>query len=346
VVHYLSRAGRRVPVKKFLAAPSDAMADSYALLINARQMAAEQIRDAPAVIKALAASVPIVLENAEAAHVKAVSKVGLSADAVVVQAEAGGRAASSTAIHHPPAGPTQASAQHAVNRALAKWAELSIPGDPPAPAQQAYAQKQWNVWLHTGNLVCQLPYDPGQAMARQVGNLDFGVQIILVAGTGPTNKTVNLQDIGAGFSPLAPGVVPIAVNNQFKGSFTLDLAYEGKLTAPPAAMLDGTADTVEPATAVNQHTVTKTNGFTWGLTSSCGGSKAGPNCSIGANFSWESSRTNTETIAERVIDAKASFDQNPQTGELEADHGITYRLSSTATSDNGAPVDVTYHNDW
>jgi hypothetical protein len=345
VVRHLHRMGRHVPVKQFLDAPSDTLTESYALLINARHLDQERIRDEPAVVKALGASVPIVLENVEVAHVKAVSKVGLTADAIVVQTEPGGRAVTLTALHHPPAGPTEASVRNAVNRALAKRAELSIPGDPPPPSQQAYAQKVWKVWLHTGNLVCQPPYDPGQAMDPQVGNLDFGVQITLVAGTEPAEKAVNLQYIGTGFSPLAPGVVPIDVNNQFKGAFTLDLAYEGKLTAPSEAKLTGTADTVEPATAVNQHTVTKTNGFTWGLTSSCGGSKTGPNCSIGANFAWTSSRTDTDTIAERVIDATSSFGVNPQTGEWEADHGITYRLSSTATSDNGAPIDLPT-NDW
>jgi hypothetical protein len=347
VHHYLSRGGRRTPTARFLkirAGDTPApLADSHLLLFNARHAHPKRTRHIPAITKALAESVPIILENFEPAHLQAITGIGFSADAVVVQSKPGGRAVTVTAIRHPNEGPNPQSIRSAVNRAIAKHDELRIQEEPPEPTRQAYAEKVWDVWLHTGNIVCQPPYDASEK-ASQVGNLDFGIQITLVAGTQPTQKVVNLQYIGAGLSPLAPDAVPIGVNDWFKGAFTLQLAYQGKLTAPSGAGLDGTADTVEPATAVNQHTVTKMNGFSWSLNSSCGVNKTGPMCQIGASFGFSSARQNTETIVERGIYASSSFGTNPQ-HDTEGDHSIAYRLSSTATADGGAAIDLT-QNQW
>jgi hypothetical protein len=212
------------------------------------------------------------------------------------------------------------------------------------------------VWLHTGNVVCTLPYyAPEDVHFPQTGNLDFGVQMTLVAQTEPLEKAINLQYLGAGFSPLAPNVLPIDSNYYFKGAYTLDTTYAGSLTARYGAMLNGTGDTVQPMTAVGSHTVTKTNGFSWGLRSSCGAQQTGANCSITADFSFSSATQKTQTIAERVIDASSQFGQVPDPngsicgdeprGCWQAQHAIQYYLSSTATSSGGYSINLP-NNDW
>jgi hypothetical protein len=268
--------------------------DKYILLINASLLQTKHFRRSAAMVKAMAFGVPIVLENLRAEHLKAIAGLGLEADIVVLHSYPGSRAITVSAFNRPAAGTTPEFAGDAVNRALLKHEGFKLGDTPPIPARQAYAAKVWNVWLHNNNIVCQPPYDVVGGSDPQIGNLDFGIRITLVASleTSPPQKAVDLQYIGSGFSPLAPGVVPIDVNNLFKGAFTLELDYSGQLIAPPAALLTGTADTVAPATAVDQHTVAKTSGFSFGVSSSCGANMTGPNCSIGGSFNYMSSKTN------------------------------------------------------
>jgi hypothetical protein len=175
--------------------------------------------------------------------------------------------------------------------------------------------------------------------------VEFGIRFTLVAGTNPTEKALNMEYVGAGSTPLAPGATLLGDNNLFRGAHTLELDYEGKLAAPPAAKLqEGTPESVVPTTAVNQHTVTKTAGWTAGVTSSWGSTKTGPTCSIGGSFTWTDTTANTTTIAERIIKAKVGFGNN-SAGNTEADHSIHYLISSTAVSDGGDPVNL-LKNDW
>ena len=156
----------------------------------------------------------------------------------------------------------------------------------------------------------------------------------LVAQTAPLSKIINLQYMGAGFTSLAPGVLPIDNNYEFKGAYTLDMAYAGTLTARYGAQLNGS--TVQPTATIGQHSVTKTNGFSWGLRSTCGANTTGPSCSITGDFSFSSQTQKTQTIAERVIDANTSFGQiadptgsicnDKANGCWEAQHEVQYYL--------------------
>jgi Bacterial Ig-like domain (group 3) len=168
----------------------------------------------------------------------------------------------------------------------------------------------------------------------------------LVAGNQPEQKALNVQYIGSGFTPVAPGDAAIGNYTRFKGAYTLELDYAGALVADSSAGLNGTAQTVAPATAVGQHSVAKTTGWSVSVGVSCGVTqKPGPGCSISGGFSYSNSTTTTTTIAERVINARSFFGQNPQKN-TEGDHNITYLLSSTSQStDTGDKVDLP-NNDW
>jgi hypothetical protein len=170
-----------------------------------------------------------------------------------------------------------------------------------------YAIKVWDVWLQSGNVVCGQTYGASSA-TQQVGNVDFGLEFTLVAGNEPEQKAFNVQYIGTGFTPLTPGAAPAGNFSRFKGAYTLELNYEGKLVTGSVAFLNGTASTVAPATAVNMHTVAKTTGFGFTVGGSCGvGRKAGPGCTINAGFSYTNSKPSTTTIAECAINATSSF---------------------------------------
>lgn len=327
--------GTASPVESFLAAqdtPDHPLSNSFILLVNASGADPQELRDSPALSKAIAYSVPVVLENFNRDHIKALTGLGIEpqAGAVIVNSERGGRRVTISAIPIPDEGITPEFALNAVSRALANVGRVATADDLP----RIYGLKRWDVWLHNGNVVCNPPYDPGQPMQKQLSNVDFGIEFTLVAGTDPQKKALDMRYLGAGFSPLTP---IDNTSDRFKGAFTLELDYKGQLRAPEEASLS--QDAVAPATAVNEHTVTKTTGWTVGVSSSCGGGPTGPACSITANFSYSSSKTETQTIPERVINATSSF------GTAEADQGITYLLSSTATSDGGLPIDYV-NNDW
>ncbi len=101
--------------------------------------------------------------------------------------------------------------------------------------------------------------------------------------------------------------------------------------------------------------MTKTNGFSFGLNSSCGANTTGPDCSIGANFGFSSQTEMTKNISERVIDAASSFGQvpdpngticgDPANGCWKATHSVNYWLASTATSSGGYSIDLP-NNKW
>lgn len=273
----------------------------------------------------------------------------------MVQFAPGGRAQTITLIRTPRGGHTIESAINAVNRGLEKH-RVALKQPTLDPTRQAYAENIWTVWLHTGNVICTLPYyAPEDVHYPQIGNLDVGVQMTLVAQKQPLEKGINLQYLGAGFTPLAPGVLPIDLNPYFKGAFTLSSTYAGQLTTRNGAQLTGTSSTVQPNATVNAHTVQKTNGFSFGLNSSCGFNTTGPGCSIGASFGFSSTVYHTKNISERVIDASSSFGQQPdpngklcgdvQNGCWVADHAIQYYLSSTSTSDGGKSIDLP-NNNW
>lgn len=355
----LKANGHTASVEEFLSPPpgktASQVSDLYVLLVAEGHICSNDRKEAAAIVRAKAMGVPIVLEGFEKNEFKELTGLGLKSEAAVVVFAPGGRGQTISMIKPPPGGHTLASALDAVNRAIDKHVQ-SLAQATLDPTRQAYAENIWTVWLHTGNVVCTLPYYASEDVHYpQTGNLDFGVQMTLVAQTAPLQKAINLQYLGAGFTPLAPGVVPIDSNYYFKGAYTLDVAYAGTLTVRNEAELNGSAQTVEPATAVSSHSVTKTNGFSWGLRSNCGGGKTGPSCSITADFSFSSQTQKTQTIAERVIDAASSFGQvTDQSGSIcnnpggqcwEAQHDVQYYLSSTATSSGGYPVNLP-NNDW
>lgn len=330
-------------------------ADKRYVLLVGHSLDSDDVENANVLAHAKAYDVPIVVEGFDKWEFKKLTGLALSSESAVVQFAPGGRAQTITLIHQPTKGPSLESAENDVSRAIEKQME-ALKEPILEPARQAYAQNIWTVWLHTGNVVCILPYyAPEQAQFPQIGNLNVGVRITLVAQKQPLEKAIDLKYLGTGFTPLAPGVVPIDYGPYFKGALTLSTTYEGKLTAPYDAALAGTANTVQPKVAVNEHSVTKSNGFTWGLTSSCGAGVSGPNCSIGASFGFTSETSKTETIAERVIDASSTFGQvrdpqgkicgDPGKGCWQAEHSIQYYLSSTAASDGGKPIDLR-KNDW
>jgi hypothetical protein len=329
--------------------------ERFVLLVGKRHICSKDRKEMAAILRAKATGVPIVFEGFAKDEFKTITGLGLGSEAAVVLFNPGGRGQTITLIRPPKSGHTLESALDAVNRAIDKHLR-ALPGATLDPARQAYAENIWTVWLHTGNVVCTLPYyAPEDVHYPQTGNLDFGVQMTLVAQTEPLEKAINLQYLGAGFSPLAPNVLPIDYNDYFKGAFTLDTTYAGSLTARYGAMLTGTGDTVQPMTAIGSHTVTKTNGFSWGLRSSCGANTTGPNCSITADFSFSSATQKTQTIAERTIDASSQFGQvsdpngsicgDVANGCWQATHNIQYYLSSTATSSGGYVIDLP-NNSW
>jgi hypothetical protein len=351
--------GHTATLEEFLAPPPGQTAartgEMYVLLVGARHICSENRKEAAAMQRAKATGVPIVVESFEKSEFKTLTGLGLKSESAVVVFAPGGRGQTISLIHPPPHGHTYASALDAVNRAIDKHVQ-SMAQPTLDPTRQAYAENIWTVWLHTANVVCTLPYyAPEDKYYPQTGNLDFGVQLTLVAQTEPLEKAINIQYIGAGFTPLAPNVLPIDSNYYFKGAYTLDTSYSGILTARHSANLTGTASTVQPSPTIGSHTVAKTNGFSWGLRSSCGGNSTGPGCTVTADFSFSSTRQNTQTIAERVIDASSSFgtvaDPNgticgdPVNGCWEATHDVADYLASTATSDGGKPVNL-LKNSW
>ncbi len=208
----LKRSGHSVSMDEFLepeGLPASQVGNLYVLLVGRHHIHSRDPEEAAAIARAKADGVPIVAEGFERRDFKALTGLGLESDAAVVQFAPGGRAQTITLIHHSKKGPTLASATDAVNRAIEKHAR-SLPGATLDPTRQAYAENIWTVWLHTGNVVCTLPYyAPEDVHYPQTGNLDVGVQMTLVAQTQPLAKAINLQYVGAGFTPLAPGVLPI-----------------------------------------------------------------------------------------------------------------------------------------
>ncbi len=358
MLYKLRHVGSSASLEKFLSPAgltSEQVRDQFVLLVGDHHITSTDPAEAAAITRARVNGVPIVVEEFEAGEFKALTGLGLTSSAAVVQFAPGGRAQTITLIHRPKEGHTDESALNDVNRAIDKH-ETALLGATLAPARQAYAENIWTVWLHVANVICVPPwYAPDEQSYPQTGNLDFGVQMTLVADLQPLNKAINLQYLGAGFSPLAPGVLTIDYNDYFKGALTLSTSYEGSLTARAGSNLNGTATTVEPASANNAHTVTKTNGFSWGISSSCGGNKSGPNCSIGAGFSFSSTTEHTKTIAERTIDASSRFATVPDpqgticgdvaNGCRQATHNIHDYLSSTATSTGGYAINLK-NNDW
>jgi hypothetical protein len=352
----LKSNGHTATIEEFMSPPPGQTASQtsglYVLLVGERHICSTDTKEMAAILRAKATGVPIVLEGFEKSEFKTLTGLALKSEAAVVVFAPGGRGQTISLIHPPKGGHTLASALDAVNRAIDKHVQ-GLAEPTLDPTRQAYAENIWNVWLHTGNVVCTLPYYAAEDIHYpQTGNLDFGVQMTLVAQTAPLGKVINLQYIGAGFTPLAPGVLPIDLNDNFKGAFTLDMAYSGTLTAPQAAGLNGS--TVEPTATIGSHTVTKTNGFSWGLRSTCGATTTGPNCSITADFSFSSATQNTQTIAERVIDVNTSFGLVPNPNNTlcgdtssqcwEARHAVQDYLSSTATSSGGYSINLPANN--
>jgi len=354
----LNTTGSSGTVREFLRAPrllgADQTSAGYILLINGKELGTDLDKaggwprgnssNAQAISLALALNVPMVLEQFDAPKLKALTGLGIPLPSVstVVQSQPGGRAFVVTAIEKPKGGLNQEFVLNSVNRALTKGTGLGTTAIDPS--MLPYAIKVWDVWLQNGNIVCGQTYGAATSL-QQTGNVDFGLEFTLVAGNQPEQKALNVQYIGTGFTPLAPGSTPLGDSTRFKGANTLELDYTGALVTDSSAKLTGTAQTVAPATAVGQHSVAKTTGWGFTVGGSCGYAKAGPGCMVNASFSYTNSKTTTTTVAERVINASSSFGQNAQ-NNTEADHKISYLLSSTSqTSDTGNPINLP-NNSW
>ncbi|MGA9719181.1 MAG: hypothetical protein WBQ79_12955 [Acidobacteriaceae bacterium] len=358
MLYKLRHVGHSATLEEFLSpegVTSAQLGTQFVLLVGHHHLISTDPTEAAAIIRARANGVPIVVEDFDQSEFKSLTGLSLGSSAAVVQFAPGGRAQTITLIRRPKQGHTDESALNNVNRAIDKHTHALL-GATLDPTRQAYAENIWTVWLHTGNVVCTPPwYSAQQQDYPQTGNLDFGVQMTLVAEKQPLEKAINLQYLGTGFSPLAPGVLTIDYNPYFKGALTLSTSYEGALTARYGAMLTGTANTVQPNAVIGAHVVTKTNGFSWGLNSSCGANKSGPGCSIGASFSFTSETQKTRTITARTIDASSSLGQvsdpngticgDPQNGCWQANHNIHYYLSSTSSGSGGQAINLK-NNDW
>jgi hypothetical protein len=360
MLHLLAANTRSTTVEEFLSPPPGQTpgqtSQLYVLLVG-KHLSSSNRKDMAAIHYAKAMGVPIVLEGWERSEFKTLTGLGLKSEAAMVAFAPGGRLQTISLIHPPKGGHTLASALDAVNRAINK--HLQALANPAYTAsRQFYAEDVWIVWLHTGNVVCTLPYyAPEDSSYPQVGNLDFGVQISLVAQTVPLEKVVDLKYVGAGFDALPAGVLPIDNNYYFKGAYTLQASLEANLLARFGAALNNTTP-VQPQTVAGAHTVTQTNGFTWGFRSTCGGTSTGPNCSITGDFSFSSQTQNSMTVQERTINAKNSFLQisdpngthcdDIKNGCWQATQIIHYVLSSTSDSSGGGySINITgTNNDW
>jgi hypothetical protein len=349
--------GHTARIEEFMSPPPGQTAsqtsDLYVLLVGKRHICSKDRSEMAAIMRAKATGVPIVLEGFEAGEFKTLTGLGVQSEAAVAVFAPGGRGQTISLIQPPPGGHTLASALDAVNRAIDKHVQ-AVATPTLAPTRQAYAENIWDVWLHQGNVVCTLPYyAPEDVHYPQTGNLEFGVEIKLVAQTEPLSKAVDLQYIGAGFTPLAPNVLPIDYNDNFKGAYTLDMAYAGALTVRDGANLK--AGSVEPSPTVGKHTVSTTNGFSWGLRSTCGASTTGPNCAITADFGFSSSQETTTTVTSQLVEASRSTGQVPDpdgsicndktNGCWEGKHAVEYYLGSTASSSGGYSINL-LNNNW
>jgi hypothetical protein len=357
MLNLLANNSHTTTVDDFLSPPPNQTASQtsqmYVLLVG-EHFSSRNKMDRAAIQYAKSMGVPIVLEGWEKSEFKSLTGLGLKSEAAMVAFGPGGRLQTISLIHPPKGGHTLASALDAVNRAIDK--HMQALADPEYTAsRQFYAEDVWIVWLHTGNVVCTLPYYAAEDSSYpQVGNLDFGVQISLVAQTVPLEKVVDLKYVGAGFTSLPAGVLPIDNNFYFKGAYTLQASLEATLLARAGAMLNNSTP-IQPQTVAGAHTVTQTNGFSWGFRSTCGAGKTGPNCSITGDFAFSSQTQNSMTVQERTIAATNSFSQissgpncNDSNGCTQATQNIHYVLSSTSDSSGGGySIDIAgSNNSW
>ncbi len=257
-----------------------------------------------AILHAKATGVPIVLEGFEKSEFKRLTALGLESEAAVERSLSGGRGQTVSLIHPPRAATRSRRRLDAVNRAIDKHAQ-TLAQATLDPTRQAYAENIWTVWLHTGKTKNpMLPYYASEDIHYpQTGNLDFGCRY--AGGTdAPLSKIINLQYM-APLHVVAPACCP-STTTMIQGHTPWTCLCR-TFTARYGAQLNGS--TVQPTATIGQHSVTKTNGFSWGLRSTCGANTTGPSCSITGDFSFSSQTQKTQTIAELVIDTNTSFGQ-------------------------------------